>query len=147
MRPEKVLLYVVGGIVLLAVIAGVAAGLRPENRFEPGTPEAAVQGYLQAIFDGDPTAAAAFVASGSHCDAADLERAMIDRSARVVLRDSDMENGTARVHVEMVFSSPGGPFDTYEYSQDHTFHLEREGPDWRITGEPWPAFACPEGDQ
>lgn len=147
MKPERVLLYVVGGIVLLAVTAGVVAALRPAPEFEPGTPEAAVQGYVQAVFERDGPAAETFLASDSRCDVDDIERGLTDESARVVLRDSEVEDGTARVRVEFVYSSADGPFDAYEYSQERTFRLVREGEEWRLTGEPWPAFPCREGDE
>lgn len=144
MKPEKVLLYVVGGILLVAVAAGVVSALRPAPEFEPGTPEAAVQGYLQAVFEREETEAEAFLASDSRCGADDIERAMTEESARVVLRDSEVGDGTARVRVEIVHSSAGGPFETYEYTQERTFRLVREDEEWRLTGEPWPVFSCPE---
>lgn len=143
MKPEKVLLYVVGGILLFAVVGGTVAALRPPPEFESGTPEAVVQGYLQAVFEGDAAAAEAYLSDSSACHAADIERALGEESARVVLRDTRVEDAKAQVRVEMVFSS-GGPFDTYEYSQNRTFFLGREGDDWKITGQPWPVFSCEE---
>lgn len=145
MKSERVLFVVVAGIAVLVVVAGAVAALRPATEFDPGTPEAAVQGYLQAVLDGDEEEAEGFLASGSGCDAEDIERARTDESARVVLRDSEVEDGTAQVEVEIVFSSTGDPFDTYEYSEDRAFELVDEDGEWRLTDEPWPVFSCPEG--
>ena len=41
-----------------------------------------------------------------------------------------------------VVMSTGGPFDSSEYAEEHTFRLTRAGDEWLITGEPWPMFAC-----
>lgn len=145
MKPERLLVVIVAGIVVLAAIAGVVAALRPVGDFEPGTPEATVQDYIQAVMDGDTESAAGLFASGSSCDADDIDRDRTDQPARVGLRSTDVEDGTAQVEVEIVFSSAGGPFDTYEYSQEETFELVREGDRWLITDEPWPMFFCRQG--
>lgn len=145
MKPERILILVVGGIVLLAGVAAVVAAVRPVSEFEPGTPEATVQDYLRAVLEGDEESAASFFASGSDCAAEDIDRDRSDAPARVALQTTDAENGAARVRVEIVFASDGGPFDTYEYSQEETFELVREGDGWLITDEPWPMFFCRGG--
>lgn len=142
MKPERVLLIVVGGIVVLAVVAGVVAALRPVEDFEPGTPEASVQGFLRAVFEGDEEAAEGYLATDSECSASDVEEARTTGSARVVLRESDTENGTAHVSVEIVSSSRGGPFEVDEYSRNRTFDLVQEGDEWRLDRVPWPLFSC-----
>lgn len=137
---------VVGGIVLLALVAGVVAALQPEGEFEPGTPEAAVQGYIRAVVDGDEEEAAGYLASDSPCDAADLDAFPIRSADRVVLVGSEVEGDSARVEVNFSFTSDG-PFDTYEYTEERPFELVREAGEWRITGEPWPVYSCPQGRQ
>lgn len=142
MKPERVLLLLVAGIVVLAVVAGVVSALRPVSEFELGTPEATVQAFLQAVFEGDEEAAEGYLAAASGCDASDIERARTDNSSRVVLRESDIEDRSARVTVEIVSSSDDGPFDVDEYSQRRTYDLVRESGEWRLSDAPWPLFSC-----
>lgn len=146
MKPERVLLLLVAGIVVLAVVAGVVSALRPVSEFEPGTPEATVQAFLQAVFEGDEETAESYLASDSRCDASDIERARADDSSRVVLRESDIEDGRARVTVEIVSSRDGGPFDVDEYSRRRTFDLVQESGEWRLEEAPWPLFSCRGAD-
>lgn len=142
MKPERVLFIIVGGIVVLAVVAGVVAALRPVEDFEAGTPEASVQGFLRAVIEGEEAAAERYLATDSECSASDVEEARTADSARVVLRESETENGTARVSVEIVSSSSGGPFEADEYSRNRTFDLVQEGGEWRLEDVPWPLFSC-----
>lgn len=142
MKPERVLLLLVAGIVVLAVVAGVVSALRPVSEFESGTPEATVQAFLQAVFEGDEEAAEGHLATDSRCDASDVESARTDESSRVVLRESDIEDGAARVTVEIVSSSDNGPFVVEEYSRQRTFDLVQESGEWRLEDVPWPLFSC-----
>lgn len=146
-KPERVLAVVIGVVVLVAVVAGIVAATRPSNEFQPGTPEAAVQGFVQALIDGDASEAADFLASASDCDVGDVERARGLDPARVLLQNAETENGTVRVTVDVVTGSGGGPFDLEEYSQSHTYVLVQEGEEWRITNEPWPLFSCRGDDR
>lgn len=144
MKPERILILVVGGIVALAVIAAVVAALRPVAEFAEGTPEATVQEYIRAVLDGDGAAAATLFAGDSPCSADDIERDLPADPARVVLQSSETDGARATVRVEIVSSSDGGPFETYEYSQEERFRLVEEGGRWLITEEPWPMFFCRE---
>lgn len=146
-KPDRVLAVVIGAVVLVAVVAGIVAATRPSNEFQPGTPEAAVQGFVQGLIDGDASEAAGFFASGSDCDVGDIERASGLDPARVLLQNADIEDGTARVTVEVVTGPGGGPFDLDEYRQSHTYDLVQEGDEWRITNEPWPLFSCRVDDR
>lgn len=137
---------VIGAVVLVAVVAGIVAATRPSNEFRPGTPEATVQRFVQALIDGDVSEAADFFSSGSDCDVDDVERARGLDPARVLLQNTEIDNGTARVTVEVVTGPGGGPFDLEEYSQSHTYDLMQERDEWRITNEPWPLFSC-RGDE
>lgn len=141
-RPDRVLGVVIGAVVLVAVVAGVVAATRPSHEFQAGTPEAAVQGLVQALIEGDAPEASRFFASGSDCDVDDVERARDIDPSRVVLQNTEIEDRTARVTVEVVTGLDGGPFDVEEYSQSHTYHLVEEGDGWRVTNEPWPLFSC-----
>ncbi|HEU5144673.1 MAG TPA: hypothetical protein VFT81_05805 [Dermatophilaceae bacterium] len=142
-RANRILAIALAAIVVLAVVAAVISGTRSAPEVEPGSPEATVQGYVDAALAGRYDEAARLLEPGSDCDAADLEQltGMGMHAARVVLVDSAVEGSTATVQVDLVYAS-GGPFDTSEYTERHTYRLVRSGGGWLLTGVPWPLFEC-----
>lgn len=134
-----------GVVAVLAILAAVVASGRSVPTYDASTPEGTVQAYLQAVFDGDDQSAASYLSVTSRCDADDFREAFVAESARVVLRDSRIEDDEATVEVEIVFSDGGGPFDTYEWSEDQSFDLVREDDSWMLTGRPWPLYYCQGG--
>jgi hypothetical protein len=138
--PNRVLGLVVGAFVLVALAAVAFAAMRPTTTFAPGTPEAAVQGYLSAVLESDSEKAAGYLAPGSPCALGDLDRTGVAASARVSLVDSTTDSDTARVRVRVSYSS-GDPFGGAE-SENQTFRLTRSAGTWRISGIPWPLFEC-----
>lgn len=147
LSPNRVLMVILGTVGVLVVVAVVVIALRPPATFDPATPEGAVQGYLEAVFDDDETAALGYLEPKSPCDEHDISDASVDSSARVVLVETEVDDDTARVEVEMTFSRGQGLFDSYEYSQDESFDLVDFGDRWLLTGEPWPVRVCNRGDQ
>ena len=145
MRPNRVLAVVVGGIALVALVAAVLAATRSEPEFDPATPEGTVQGYLQAVFDEDEDEALSYLAADTACDRDDFRGVVTSESARVVLRGAEVDGEVATVEVEIAYTGGQGPFDTYEWSEEQTFELEREGDRWVLIGEPWPLYFCREG--
>lgn len=145
MRPNRVLVIVVAGVALLAVVAAVVAAGRSQPTFDPSTPEGAVQGYLRAVLEDDEEAAAGYLAADSDCGVADFESAAVDLSARVVLRETTVSGEEATVEVEVTYTGGGGPFDTYEWSEDQAFRLVREEGNWVLEGRPWPLYFCEKG--
>lgn len=140
-RPNLVLAVVVALVGVVAVLAVVLSATRDPTEYDPGSPEAAVQGYLSAVVDRDHAAAAERFAAGSSCDVADLDRAFVPDDVRVVLVEADVDGDSARVVVDVV-QSPGDVFGGSEFSEQQTFRLGRSDGDWRIEGEPWPVFEC-----
>ena len=140
-HANRVLAIAVGVIAVIAVIATVFSATRPVTEHDRGTPEGTVQRYVSAVVAGDNQRAGALLAPSSDCSVEDLDRAHHPDDVRVVLRDTDVEGDTARVTVNVVIST-GGPFDGSEYREEHVFRLSRASGEWRITGEPWPMFAC-----
>lgn len=146
-RPNRILAIVVGAMVVLAAVVVVLSANRSTAQLEPGSPEAAVQTYLTGVTEGDYAAAADVLDPAGSCDVDDLDRAGRLESARAYLVDSQVDGDTARVSVEVtVPEGGGGPFDTTDYSETHSFRLTRSGDDWRLTGTPWPLYDC-EGDE
>lgn len=143
-QPNRILAIVVGVVAVVAVVAGVLAATRQAPEYDRGTPAGVVQAYLSAVIDGNNQEAAGFLAADSSCDLTDLDRAYVPDEVRVVLRDTEVDAGTARVAVDVAMSS-GDLFGGSEYSEKHTFSLTRVGGGWLITGEPWPMYECNKG--
>jgi hypothetical protein len=144
-RPNRVLAIVVGSIALVALVAAVLAATRSEPEFDPATPEGTVQGYLRAVFQEDEDQALTYLAADTECDRNDFQGVFTSDSARVVLRSVETEGAEASVEVEIAYTGGQGPFDTYEWSEDQAFELERVGDRWVLVGEPWPLYFCREG--
>jgi hypothetical protein len=141
-RPNLVLALVVGGALVVAVVAAVVASGRSEVDLEPGTPQATVQAYLRAVLDGD-VAALDSLEPETECQAGDITGAFIPESARVVLTEAEIDGAQATVQVEVTESSSGSPFGVDEFTHEETFALERSGSgEWRIVGAPWPLYSC-----
>ncbi len=135
---------VVGGIavaLLIGVTALIAVGRRPVE-YPAGSPESTVQAYAQAVINGDEDAAVALLSTDEECDADDLADAYVSDDVRITLRNAEIEGDRAEVEVTVSITSGQGPFDTYEYDQNHRFELERSDGRWLITERPWPWASC-----
>lgn len=136
------LLWIGGGLAVLALLTIALLALREPTNFEPGTPEAVVQDYLQAVLDGDERSAVAFFASGSACAADDFTNRRDVTNVRITLLETEtFANAEAAVDVRIRFDEPGLDVIT-PYDIDERFDLVIESREWRITGTPWPLFFC-----
>lgn len=140
-RATRGLAIAVAVLVVLAVVAGVLAALRPGPELPGGSPEARVRDYVAALYERDPGRAVRQLDPDGLCTEGDLRDVFLDERARVVLRESTTEGGTARVRVDLVHAGEG-PFGGGENREPVTFDLRRDGDRWVITGEPWPTFSC-----
>lgn len=145
-RANAVLAAAVGGIAVLAVVAGVVAATREPAELDPGSPEGVVQEYLSAIAREDITAAAELLVDDSSCDVSDLAATYLPPGMRATLLDTDVDGGSAVVRVEITESFDDGPFAADGYSHVERLLLEREGSSWRLTGSPWPIYGCEGAD-
>jgi len=143
-RPSRVLAIVVALVVLVIVLVGVLAANRSVSDHDLTTPEGVVQAYVAAVVDGDHDEAAGLLAEDNPCDAGDLDGSYVPELDRVVLLDAEVDGDRASVDIETVTAE--GPFGAFDFTERHTFRLERSGTDWRITGRPWPLYECFKGD-
>lgn len=133
------------GALVVAALAGMLL-LRPGvEQFEAGSPEAAVQGYLEAVLDGDHRAALEYLTPELR-DAcrSEVRHAWVPDSARVTLAGTHVEGGRAEVDVVVTELRPPGPFGPESHSVDVTLFLERADERWAISAAPWPVWTCGE---
>lgn len=134
------------GVLLIAAI--VVALLRDAVVLPEGSPERAVQLYLEAISEGDFEAAQATLSSELK-ERCSLEALYARSYAKENLDDSRVAHNTtnlvddkAIVVFEVTQSSRGGPFDLDEWSHDEHYTLDREEGEWRISASSWPYQGC-----
>ncbi len=136
---------IAAAIVAAVIVALVAGGART---FPPGTPEHAVQGYLQAVAREDATAAFAYLSADLRQACGDYSREAItnrgDSGLRVTLDGTTIrDDGTALVRVRILESYGGSPFGASESTMSMSFELRQEDGDWRFAQSPWPLY-CPK---
>lgn len=142
MSPNRLLAAAVGGVLLLAVLAGVMASRRESPVLDRETPEGVTQEYVQAVIDGDHLRAADLLSPTSGCDLADVSQAYLPDSLRVVLNSVEVDGERAVVTLEVTDRFSDGPFGTSEYSHTERLTLEREGGTWLISGSSWLLPTC-----
>lgn len=134
------MLAVAVAVIAVAALVTLVLTWRHPVHVTPGTPEAAVQKYIDAVLDHDSEAAVRMLAPDSPCDVEDVDRAYVGDDLQVSLRDVVVLATTARV--EVVITSGSGGLIPDQSTERQTFRLVRNGGQWRITGAPWPLFEC-----
>jgi hypothetical protein len=137
---NRILLIIAALSIILVAISAVLTASRDEEKLSPTTPEGVVQLYLKAIIEGKNDQAATYFASGSECDASDIDRAYLSDTLRVNLVSTSIEGESAYVKIDANTGS-GGPFED-GYTESHTYRLVKQSGSWRIEGLPWPLWDC-----
>ena len=129
------------GLVIAAI--AVSAGHTPLST-EPGSPEAVVQDYFDALLDRRREAALATFTEelAEDCDAALTEQWEFRRAGRIVLDDTTTEARSASVVVRITEVFDGGLLDSGESTFSETITLTRTDDGWRISSPPWPLYSC-----
>lgn len=134
------MLGVVVGLLVVAALVTALLTARQPAELDPGSPEEAVQRYLEDVLEHDAEAAARALDPEGPCTLADLEAAYVDEDVHVALRGVHPSGTTARVDVAITTGS-GGMIPS-PWTEEQTFRLRRSGDGWLITGAPWPLFEC-----
>ena len=151
---SKLPLLIVGAVVGLAVLVTVALIARSGTEtYEVGTPEAALQDFLQAGFDGDSDAMFGLLTAESRaaCETArDRDRfddGLYSDGLRAELEGMTLKGATATAEVRFHQTSGNDPFGNSNWSYNESFRLERVGEAWLIdrAGWPWPFEDCTRG--
>lgn len=140
--PNRTLLIVIGLISAAAVVLVLFSSDRSATTYEADTPEWAVQQFLTAMVNQDTDSAYEHISPSSPCKIIHLDRAWMNRDLNVDLVQSTITGDSARVEVDIEYSSSdlfGSP-----YVESHVYRLEDAGNKWLIVGIPWPLYDCGE---
>lgn len=145
MGSDRSLLAIAGGIaatVVVAVLIVVVLGDRPPAPYPPGTPEAALQGYVSAWEDDDLEAAYAYFSTGVKGTLPFEQYRQVARDQgnfsgapqqrRVTIDRVELDGERAEVYLSIAYSIDGGPFFGGGYRDTRTIHLLKEAGDWKI---------------
>lgn len=128
--------WYVGAVAAIVVLAAVVV-LRADGApaFDPGTPEHAVAGYVEAIIDSDFATSNAMLtdAARKQCDDGFYRSGDIQR---VRITDSRPRPNGMTVEVAITRDDAGDPFAS-EYTERDTFVLIEQDGDWKIDTVPW----------
>ena len=144
--------WLIGGAVFLGalLIASIAVALlEKEEPLAEGTPELAVQQFLQAVEADEFEKSYNFLSEELKQDCTIEElfgrfaptRGTVEDS-RITLEKTATVNETVFVTVRVTSFHGSGPFDTSESSFEPNFALSKEDGEWRFTDYPWPFFQC-----
>ena len=136
---SNTILAAIGTVVGVLVIVGVILALQPPPKFDPGTPEAAAQGYYEAVLDDDDELAASYMTDELKRDCnGEFWYRDTSSGARIVITRSEVDGERAELDVTIETSYGEGPFGGGSYDQDETVVLELRGDRWLISEPTWP---------
>lgn len=139
-RPGRSIVAIGAGVIVLvalAIIVALVAGSPEVEAFPPGSPEATLQAYLQAVEDGDAEQAYDYLSSRaqSQMSFTDFQRFIgfggIPRDARVRIDRTQVDDDRATLYLVIEhFSGSGIDFNRYSYERE--VRLVREDDAWKI---------------
>ena len=142
--PGTGLLVTIGVIMVGAVVAAFMLGGTRVTQYEPGTPEAAAQAYVQAVLDDDFASASGHLAPEiqARCDPHRLEWDRYGDSVVATFHDVDVTDGRASIRVRLTTTDlEFDPF-LFEDEIETRLVLELRDGDWLIVGTEWPFYEC-----
>ncbi|MSQ12496.1 MAG: hypothetical protein EXR48_07435 [Dehalococcoidia bacterium] len=143
-----------GGVALLALLAaaiGVALVER-ETTLTEGTPEAAVQRFLNVVEGNDYETAHGMLSSELRSKCPIEQMAGQARfggfqpleDSRITLEETKVFDSTATVTVRVTTFSSSELFGSSESSRFESYSLRKDADgQWRFTGYPFPVYGCP----
>ncbi len=138
--PNFYLAILIAAVSIIAVLLAITSS-NSVKTMENGSPEAAVQQYLQRVNEGRNEEAARYFSKISKCTVDDIDRAYIDNNAQVTL-DKSVITSTDSAIVYVSIQRNNGPLLADTYTEQQTFRLNRENGLWKLAGIPWPLYYC-----
>lgn len=141
-RPMLPLWAALGVVAVAIALIALLAGRDRRQTFDPSSPQAAVQTYLDAILAGDPDLAATKLddRTAGRC-LRPLRRTITEEGVRASLLDALIETDRATIEIQLTYPD-GDLFGTSGYSFEERFFLERVDGEWLIIEDPWPVAVC-----
>ncbi len=143
--PGKVTLAIAGAAIVAVGIVVALLGGPDVTEYPPGTPEAAAQNYVQALFDGDTHAAHAVLGTEiqQNCEPFQLgqEPWLEDGTARF----TDVRVNGAQATIDVRITSTNVDFEPSPFNDNEIesrLVLESTNGEWRIVRADWPFDGC-----
>lgn len=146
-RHSRIALSVIGAVAVVLIAVAIVIAVQPSETLDLGTPEGTAQAYFQAILDGDEDLALSYVDEDlvAGCSTHELSYFTPD-GGRVVIEQTEIDGGEARVDVVIAETWGEGPFGGGSNTFDETLVMTRSGETWVISRMPWPIdMFCHEG--
>jgi hypothetical protein len=146
-NPGTPILVGIGVLVAVAVLVILALAGSDVRSYEPDTPEAAAQAYIQALFDEDPRTAYDHLSAHlqSQCEPNDLELWWVRRADSASFDEVRIDGDHAEIELRLMSNDYDRgifPFDNYDYSRETELELDRVDGEWVITDATWPLAGC-----
>jgi hypothetical protein len=122
----------VAAVLALLVVVALALGNGGVRSYPPGSPETAMQGFLQDLFDEDYAGAEQALAPEvtKRCDRGHLRWSPVGYQDAAEISQVDIDGTTAKMTVVLIEES--GPF-AEQYESVHFFEMQQIDGDWLIT--------------
>lgn len=144
--PGRTALIAIGSLLVVAAGGIALLGNRNIAEYADGTPEAAAQAYVQALFDGDTTTAYELLGERlrADCEPFQLDEGIaerLDRTARFV--DVAVAGEQATIRIRLSSSNVDfDPFPVDAFDTDTRLVLDLVDGVWRIIDAEWPLYGC-----
>jgi hypothetical protein len=145
--PGTPFLIGIGVVVVIALIVALALAGGDVRTYEPGTPEATAQAYLQALFDDDEEAAHAYLSPAlqERCEPWDLDTWWARDAESAVFDEVRVDGDHAEIELRLIsreYDLGLFPFDNYDYTRETELELDRIAGEWVVTDATWPLAGC-----
>lgn len=144
--PGRTALIAIGSLLVAAAIGIALFGTNSIAEYADGTPEAAAQAYVQALFDGDPATAYELLGDRLQvdCEPFQLNDGIVDRLDRTArFTDVAVADGQATITVRISSSDlEFDPFPAGGFETDTRLVLDLVDGAWRIVDAEWPLYGC-----
>ncbi|MEA2000962.1 MAG: hypothetical protein U9N84_03620 [Actinomycetota bacterium] len=145
--PGTPILIGIGFLVMVAVIVALALAGGNIRTYDPGTPEATAQAYIQALFEEDTDTAFGYLSPElqAKCEPKDIELWWVRRADSASFDEVRSDGDHAEIELRLKSSDYDlgiFPFDNYDYSRETELELDRLDGEWVITDATWPLAGC-----
>ena len=146
-KPGTPILIGISIVVLIALLVTVALARGDVRTYEPGTPEATAQAFIQALFDEDPETAHSYLSPGLQvkCAPGDFDTWWVNSADSASFDETRVDGEHAEIEVQLVsndYELGIFPFDNYDYSRETELELDLLNGEWVITNATWPLASC-----